>query len=238
MRPLDKEKPDAFFRLTRLLRYFKLNTPECYGYNQELGFLVLEDFGDTQLYQLAQQGDLKDYPNILSLLEKFCAVERSLVPNYEASKLSSEIDVMSVWFYRWLDLPQTLITHSRAMYEAFKQLLVDSAITQPKVFIYRDFHSKNIMVTTSGELGLIDFQDAVNGPITYDLVSILKDCYLSLDKSFIEAAVKYYYDYVSAKGLLNENTEFKVFRQWFDLMGLQRHLKCFRYFYTSANSKQ
>ena len=224
--PLDREKPDVFFRVARLLRYFKFNAPECYAYDQESGFLLLDDFGDTQLYQkLYEQKKLSSYQEVLALIPKFWQIEKALFPDYERSKLASELDVMRLWFWQWLELDAGTLGVLEKPYRRLQEILVNNALAQPTVFVFRDFHSKNIMCLP-GTLGLIDFQDAVSGPITYDLVSILRDCYLSLPEHFIEKTLDLFYSQAVAQGHISEATSKDLFVKWFDLMGLQRHLKC------------
>ncbi|WP_151194008.1 aminoglycoside phosphotransferase family protein [Cysteiniphilum sp. JM-1] len=225
--PLDREKPDVFFRVTRLLRYFNLQTPECYAYDQESGFLLLDDFGDTQLYHAVHaEKNIKQYEQVLALIPKFWQIDKALFPNYEKTKFASELDVMKLWFWQWLGLDAETLHLLEAPYHQLQSLLVVNALEQPNVFVFRDFHSKNMMCLPNQTLGLIDFQDAVNGPITYDLVSVLKDCYLTLPKQFVDQGVSSCYHRAQAQGLLSQEITLDKFRYWFDLMGLQRHLKC------------
>ncbi len=225
--PLDREKPDVFFRVTRLLRHFNLQTPECYAYDQESGFLLLDDFGDTQLYHAVHaEKNIKQYDQILALIPKFWQIDKTLFPNYEKTKFASELDVMKLWFWQWLGLDAQTLHLLEAPYHQLQLLLVANALEQPNVFVFRDFHSKNMMCLPDQTLGLIDFQDAVNGPITYDLVSVLRDCYLTLPKQLIDQSVDIYYCMAKEQGLLSQEITLSKFRYWFDLMGLQRHLKC------------
>jgi aminoglycoside/choline kinase family phosphotransferase len=100
------------------------------------------------------------------------------------------------------------------------QLLIQSAQSQPAVFVHRDYHSRNIMLCEDNVLGILDFQDAVMGPITYDLVSLLRDCYVAWDDEKIETWVNYFFEKCGV------SVDFSTFMRWFDWMGLQRHLKC------------
>ncbi len=132
---------------------------------------------------------------------------------------------MKLWFWQWLGLDADTLQKLETSYKELQKTLVDNAMAQPNVFVFRDFHSKNIMYQ-SNSLGLIDFQDAVNGPITYDLVSILRDCYLTLPETFVKKEVDNFYILAKSEGYLDETVTKVLFTQWFDLMGLQRHLKC------------
>jgi aminoglycoside/choline kinase family phosphotransferase len=102
--------------------------------------------------------------------------------------------------------------------------LADSALEQPQVFVHRDYHSRNLMVTENQNPGILDFQDAVVGPVTYDLVSLLKDCYISWPKAQVEAWVDDYFKIANRSGVLKIEQQASLMR-WFDLMGAQRHLK-------------
>lgn len=225
--PLDREKPDVFFRVTRLLRYFNLQTPECYAYDQESGFLLLDDFGDTQLYHSVHiERDIRRYDHVLALIPKFWHIDKALFPNYEKTKFASELDVMKLWFWQWLGLDAETLHLLESPYHVLQQVLVNNALEQPSVFVFRDFHSKNMMRLNDQTFGLIDFQDAVNGPITYDLVSVLKDCYLTLPQACVDRSVNTCYRAAREQGLITQKISLADFRCWFDLMGLQRHLKC------------
>ena len=108
-------------------------------------------------------------------------------------------------------------------FEEIFEKLSESALGQNQVFVHRDFHSRNILLSKKGEMGVLDFQDAVVGPITYDLVSLLKDCYISLSSSKIDYWIDYYFSRLMDTELLDKNHQ--EFKLEFDLMGVQRHLK-------------
>jgi hypothetical protein len=106
------------------------------------------------------------------------------------------------------------------------ELLVDNALAQPKVCVHRDYHSRNLMVTPKNNPGILDFQDAVLGPVTYDLVSLLRDCYIAWPRERVEDWALGYQQLALQSGILREEHEDpELFLRWFDLMGVQRHLK-------------
>jgi aminoglycoside/choline kinase family phosphotransferase len=107
--------------------------------------------------------------------------------------------------------------------QALEECLVESALQQPKVCVHRDFHSRNLMVLELDSPGVIDFQDAVIGPITYDLVSLLRDCYIRWPESNVDDWLNGYYQRLRHAELVD--VTFAKFKRWFDLMGIQRHLK-------------
>jgi N-acetylmuramate 1-kinase len=106
--------------------------------------------------------------------------------------------------------------------ESLFDLLIENALQQPQTFVHRDYHSRNLMLTEDNNPGVIDYQDAVVGPITYDLVSLLKDCYIKWPKNEIDNWVDFYINELAAHDI---NLEREQFQRWFDLMGVQRHLK-------------
>jgi aminoglycoside/choline kinase family phosphotransferase len=110
-----------------------------------------------------------------------------------------------------------------AIRHSLDTFLIDSALQQPQVCVHRDYHSRNLMVLPEGDLGVIDFQDAVIGPITYDIVSLLRDCYISWPEQRVLGWLENYHQRLLNAEMLNG--EFAQFKRWFDLMGLQRHLK-------------
>ena len=113
---------------------------------------------------------------------------------------------------------------AKGILENRKDALVENALCQPQVVVHRDYHSRNLMVLSDGQMGVIDFQDAVFGPITYDLVSLLKDCYHLLPRGMTASRALNYKRRLEAEALIT-SVDDRVFLRWFDLMGLQRHIK-------------
>ncbi len=221
--PPEKERLDAFIKVAGLIRGVGVKVPEIYQHNLEDGFLLLEDFGDQSFFKNAgvfpdsflYQGALDS----LFQLQSAPSLQKAALPNYDEALLRRELAVFTTWFLGELvdrELPQTL-------WEALQQGLVDSALCQPVTFVHRDYHSRNLMVLPDGQPGLLDFQDALLGPVTYDLVSLLRDCYRTWPKPQVAAWVNAYWQRLSDAGIIDCTPE--VFRQWFDWMGLQRHLK-------------
>ena len=132
------------------------------------------------------------------------------------------MDLFHDWFLGEL-LAIELDAAQRETWLACRQTLVDNALEQPRVFVHRDYHSRNLMKIARRNPGILDFQDAVNGPITYDLVSLLRDCYIAWPPPRVEALALDYYQAARANGLLEVDGD--RFLRWFDLMGVQRHLK-------------
>ena len=142
---------------------------------------------------------------------------------YDKNLLKSEMNLFTEWLIE-KHLQIELKEAQRKDLTKLFDLLVANAEQQPKVFVHRDFHSRNLMVTKENNPGIIDYQDAVYGPISYDLVSILKDCYIKWPQEEINKWVDFYLN-----KLHEDKSKFKIerdeFVRWFDLMGVQRHLK-------------
>ncbi len=213
--PPDKENCQAFVDIAKLLIAHQVHAPKIVAENLTQGFLLLEDLGNTTLLaQLQQQLDLELYQHAIDTLIDLQAIKQAKVPSYDTKRLQDELSLLLDWY-----LPKTLDAQtSRALQQLF-DLLIDNALTSPQVLVHRDYHSRNLMLLPEAELGVIDFQDAVIGADTYDLVSLLKDAYLELSHTDRQQLLRYYYQQA------NVQTPWAQFEKQFDLMGLQRHLK-------------
>jgi len=144
------------------------------------------------------------------------------LPTYDEQRLRDEMALFEEWYLnRHLDVQ--LNDEQKIKLAATFELLIQSALEQPQTFVHRDYHSRNLMLTQKDNPGIIDYQDAVIGPCTYDLVSLFKDCYIEWPREKIE---KWLDDYLFRSGLIHEpRFETSQFIKWFDFMGVQRHLK-------------
>jgi aminoglycoside/choline kinase family phosphotransferase len=221
--PPDKENIPAFIHAARLLSEAGVKAPTIFRENLEDGFLLLEDFGSVafldavnsnnagHLYGLAMNG--------LFTLQTHTDPDYSQLPRYDEALLTRELGIFSEWFTGQLldiDVPPLLLAK-------IWRLLIESALAQPVCVVHRDYHSRNLMVINDDTLGVLDFQDAVIGPITYDLVSLLRDCYIAWPSEQVSAWLENYHGRLVQAGVMS--CDLKVFRRWFDWMGLQRHLK-------------
>ena len=140
------------------------------------------------------------------------------LPVYDEEELTEEMSLFEQWYLnRHLSLQ--LNKHQQQLLQQSIKRLVSNAMAQPQVFVHRDYHSRNLMITEHNNPGVIDYQDAVFGPITYDLVSLFKDCYIEWPRERVEHWLD---EYLVTSSY---NFEREQFIQWFDLMGVQRHLK-------------
>lgn len=220
--PPDKENIEPFIRIATLFKNNDVNVPTIFQQNHEQGFLLLEDFGNICFqHQLDEKTALDLYLsafNSLYTLQQNIS-ENTQLPHYDETLLNRELDIFYDWFLKQ--------THDLLIPESIKNnlnhFLITSALEQPKVCVHRDFHSRNLMVLNTNSPGVIDFQDAVIGPVTYDLVSLLRDCYIDWPEDEVEKWMMIYFKQATKLNLINVNHD--TFSRWFDLMGLQRHLK-------------
>ena len=223
--PPGVEDTGRFVRIARDWRALGLRTPAIHAEDADQGFLLLEDFG-RRLYLEALHADSADrlYGDALGALAiiQACAPTQDL-PAYDAPFLRRELDLFRYWLVeRYLGL--TLSSDEEADLEEGLALLIASAVEQPRVCVHRDYHSRNLMITPSPSPGILDFQDAVAGPVTYDLVSLLRDCYIAWPRARVEEWAWGYFGLAVQSGILRPEQEVD-FPRWFDLMGVQRHLK-------------
>ncbi len=203
-----------------------LSVPAVIAAEEKLGVMLLEDLGDTLLLQ-TDRAAYDRYIQAIDLLPQVMSVERTrlgAIPDYDSALLERENNLFIDWLLEQ-HLGIELTPDERVMWANFSKVINENALQQPQVGVHRDYHSRNIMVRSDDSLALIDFQDAVRGPITYDLVSLLRDCYVQWPDDFIEGLLGYAYDLFMEKKLIPESISFTLFRRWFDLMGLQRHTK-------------
>ncbi len=218
--PPDKEDCEPFVHITRLLRGVHVNAPEIITMDLAQGFLLLDDLGDCPyLDQLDATTCDELYDDALTALVNMQRIEDHLPP-YDRQRLSDEMGLFEPWYLN-THLGISLDAQQQAVLGSVFDLLIDSALEQPQVFVHRDYHSRNLMVVEGDNPGVIDYQDAVIGPVTYDLVSLFKDCYIEWPRPKIEAWLDSYLDRTAVDMAVDR----EQFIRWFDLMGVQRHLK-------------
>ncbi|MDM8557452.1 phosphotransferase [Candidatus Parabeggiatoa sp. HSG14] len=222
--PPDKENCAPFIDVAKRLQSSGLNVPQIVASHLEQGFLLLTDLG-SQLYlsALNEEAQVESlYSDALqALMVMQVRTDSSTLPLYNHHLLHQEMNLFTDWLIgKHLDL--SLEASEREGLEKCFELLSAAALSQPQVFVHRDYHSRNLMVVSQNNPGILDFQDAVKGPVTYDLVSLLRDCYIAWPRERVDEWGKHYYK--QAQHILNEVSEAQFLR-WFDWMGIQRHLK-------------
>ncbi|QSA98255.1 aminoglycoside phosphotransferase family protein [Methylococcus sp. EFPC2] len=225
--PPAHEDVRPFLKAAELLSRAGVNTPAVHAADEDRGFLLLDDFGSASyLDRLSEESVERLYGDALDALARLQTgvdVGAAELPAYDEALLRREMDLFKDWFLERL-VGLELTTGEAALLDETWRLLVDSALEQPKVCVHRDYHSRNLMVTESDNPGVLDFQDAVIGPVTYDLVSLLRDCYIAWPRARVDGWALAYHDRMVAEGVL-ANSAPQRFLRWFDLMGVQRHLK-------------
>jgi aminoglycoside/choline kinase family phosphotransferase len=223
--PPEKEDVGPFIHVTQMLTQAQVPTPQLMAINKEEGFLLLSDLGDTLLLkELRTETADTYYKKAIDtlLLVQLCPIDDPHIPPFDKAFMLKEMSLCPEWFFKAY-LALVLDDDEVALIQTTMNWIADEVAKQPIVFVHRDYHSRNIMITDSSNssLAVIDFQDAMRGPLTYDLVSLLKDCYVSWPREQILSWVHYFYE----QHELAQHYTKEEFIRAFDLCGLQRHIK-------------
>jgi len=215
---LEKTSLEPFLKVTNLLHSVNAHAPEILYQDLEKGFLILEDLGSNNLLDTLNSDNMKEYyKKCIDVILTMQNVDAKDLPIYDEDFLKLEMNLMPEWFLEKY-LEKKLTGEEKKIIENTLDLISKKVLSHPHgVFVHRDFHSRNIMACEP--LGIIDYQDAMNGSIVYDLVSLLKDFYIQLDEKDVNQLALYF---KNQKGLTVSDKEFL---EWFDFMGLQRQLK-------------
>ncbi|MDQ6646295.1 MAG: phosphotransferase [Pseudomonadota bacterium] len=224
--PPAQEDPSPWLEIGARLLAAGLHVPKVQAQDLEQGFLLIEDLG-SQLYLPVLAEDTADAlyadaMDALLIMQRDADVDG--LPPYDHAFLELELAIMPEWFLGRHLRRELSPAQSRVIENAFNTL-TESALEQPRCFVHRDFHSRNLLITDRDNPGIIDFQGARHGPITYDLASLLRDCYIVWAPERVDAWAEGYRRKLLAAGLIPADTDSARFQRWFDLIGLQRHLK-------------
>lgn len=201
-----------------------VRVPHIVAKDLEQGFLLLEDFGDVVLAQLLSKETVNAYYTqcFKQLLHLQTIDGSNVLPYYDYQKLMSEMHLLTQWFFPALDIQLTK-TETQLIHQTFN-VLADRALSQPQVIVHRDFHSRNLMKIENKEvLGVIDFQDAVIGADTYDLISLTRDAYVQWSAQQVDEWFEQFYLQLPETSKINR--PFKRFKKDADFMAMQRHIK-------------
>ncbi len=224
--PPAQENSLPFVRVAGYFESMRLNAPRILEADLEQGFLLLTDLGDDQyldhLDDDTAEGLYDDAITALLTMQRRGVAFQSLLPPYDEKLLRFELSLFRDWLCR-THLELEFSDEDESEWQTCCDMLVRNALDQPQVFVHRDYHSRNLMVTKQRNPGILDFQDAVEGPVTYDLVSLLKDCYVQWPEGWIHERALGFYEKLDAanRGIMGE----AQFLRYFELMGVQRHLK-------------
>lgn len=224
--PPDKEDTRPFTRIAALLQQCDVHVPRIDAADADNGFLLLEDLGSTQYLARLKAGDAPQplYADALQALRRIqISGAHQQLPPYDREALQREMALMPEWFCQ-RHLRLTLTAEDHQLLQQSFDFLATEARAQPVVFVHRDYHSRNLMLLPQRNPGIVDFQDALAGPVGYDLASVLKDCYIRWPRHQIEGWLRDYRAQLPPACALAGSSE-REFIRWFDLIGLQRHLK-------------
>ncbi|HDX8369477.1 TPA: phosphotransferase [Aeromonas dhakensis] len=222
------EKNHEFVRNASALHAGGLLAPEVRAVDYEQGLLAVTDLGDTQLIGCLNADNVQAwYGKAIALLPRLGAVELDLEP-FDAAFMARENSIFPEWLLGH-HLQLTLSDEELQLLDETFACLTENNLAQPQGVMHRDFHSRNLMVCggetpADSELAVIDFQDMVIGPLSYDLVSLLKDCYVRWPDAVIEQGMRLGFDTLQQANLLG-GLDYAAFRRAADLTGMQRHLK-------------
>ena len=221
--PPEKEPLTSFLDITKRLSKANINVPEIFELDEDLGFILMSDLGKTKyLDKLNDETVYCLYTDAMDTIHKMqTEVDVSNLKNFDSKELITEMDLFKDWFLKKHlnhNFDNEGLNNIQECFNSITKIILEI----PTAFVHRDFHSRNLMITDSNNPGVLDYQDALIGPITYDAVSLLKDCYVNWDNKLIAEMLSTYYKKIKAN---YNNIEFDEFSFWFDVVGLQRHFK-------------
>ena len=217
--PPDKENTTPWLDIGARLHRAGLHTPEVLAADLAQGFVLMEDLGTrTYLPELSDTTAQTLYADAGAALARMQGVDTAGLPAFDRAQIVMEMELMPEWFLR-RHLGFAPSCEQWDIVEAAFTFLIGSALEQPRCFMHRDYHSRNLLITAANNPGIIDFQGAMLGPVTYDLASLLRDCYIVWPPERVDVWREQY----RVQHAVDADTA--TFRRWFDLIGLQRHIK-------------
>lgn len=222
--PPEKEDCGPFVSIDEFFAAHGVRVPKIVAKDLTQGFLLLEDFGDVLLSTLLNDQTVDDYyAQCFKQLIQLQDIDGTAhFPEYSYDKLISEMELLTDWLLPALQIQPT--AEESALIKRTFAILANAALAQPQVIVHRDFHSRNLMkINDDTELGVIDFQDAVIGADTYDLISITRDAYVQWNAERVYRWFKMFYDLLPAAS--KQERDFEQFKKDADMMAIQRHIK-------------
>ncbi|MEE9451748.1 MAG: phosphotransferase [Gammaproteobacteria bacterium] len=225
--PPDREASGLFALIARALIKLGINVPQILAQDLHRGFLLISDLGSRlylQMFDTYDPGQLYHYAiDTLLMIQECKDIPGYRLPVFDQNFITSELGLFDHWFLRQ-QLGLSLSCEEEEIVSQAYEFLNTAVATQPQVFIHRDYHSRNLILLDDNAVGVLDFQDAMWGPVTYDIVSLLRDCYISWPEAQVKEWALLYWRQAQDNGMMPQCSQQK-FLYWFDLMGIQRHLK-------------
>jgi len=232
--PPDKENCEPFVKVAKLMKLAGLKAPEVLAWQEAQGFMLLTDLGDqTMMSAIDAKNPQANHALYMQAVDALITWQLSsqagVLPPYNEALLNRELSLFPDWYlaqYRQIDVQGKM----RNTLDSSFKMLVARNLASPSVFVHRDFMPRNLMMPTGsdGKLGVLDFQDAVYGPVTYDVASLMRDAFLTWEEDFVLDVTIRYWEKARKAGLLDFedwHQDFGVFYRAVEWMGLQRHLK-------------
>ncbi|MDE2280882.1 MAG: phosphotransferase [Xanthomonadaceae bacterium] len=230
--PPEREDPRPWLAIGARLAAAGLHVPKVSAQDLEQGFLLIEDLGSrVYLTELDDGSADRLYGDAMdALLAMQTRVSADDLPPFDHTVLMNGLEVMPAWFLE-CHLGHTPDCGEWDVLEAAFDVIMRNALSQPQVFVHRDYHSRNLLRVDSNNPGIVDFQGALHGPITYDLASLLRDAYVAWPRERVEGWVESYRLRLRQVGMIGEHIDAGHFLRWFDLTGLHRHVRVLGQFY-------
>ena len=224
--PPELEDSMPFVQIGQWMKKSGINVPEIHQYDLQLGFMILSDFGNFHFQDAIVTNDRESlYKLAIDEIIQFQSSlheSKQILPAFTTEWQIKELEIFREWCVP--DITQM-------EYQEITSPLVNAINRIPKSFMHRDFHCRNLLLYSDKKLGVIDFQGAMHGPVTYDLVSLLRDCYVDNEEEWIDHSVLTFQQNLITRGIGDALVSPDEFIRWFDLTGLQRHLKCIGIFH-------
>jgi hypothetical protein len=225
--PPDLEKIDHFLDITGKLNGAGINAPKIISSDTKLNLILMTDFGNQTYLDALSGNKLGMFKQELysEAIDSLINIQTKVSPwelqYYSEELLISEMSLFPEWYLE--KLKKFKLQDQEALHEIFSEITLEF-LSQDNGFVHRDYHSRNLMFIREGNPGILDYQDALWGPLSYDLVSLLKDAYIELDEEFVSDQVVRYWEKARNIGLI-KNEDFSSFYEDFEWVGVQRHLK-------------
>lgn len=216
----EKDAIEPFLKVTEKLLAVDVHAPQVIEKNLEDGYLIIEDLGQTHYLDILDWDNFEDlYKKAIDVIIRMQRADASDLPIYDKAFLIKEMELMQEWYIEKF-LPATVSPEQHEVIVNAMDAIADVVLSQPQnIFVHRDFHSRNILLTEDETVGTIDYQDAMSGAITYDIASLLEDSYIEFCREDNIKLILYF------KEKLAINVDDETFIRWFDFTSMQRHIK-------------